>query len=583
MVWAGWRGEELTPRRRAIVVIALGAASIGVAWLAGRLWFPLGPAVAYSSTAVAVAATRAGMRKSAFAIGCLAMAACLVGGWADLPENDAPFLALVLVLPAVGSMATTCRYVAGASELLAVEMRPRYWRRAAIASGIAFTIGLVVWASVLLGLRADRVDRVDESIDRANAGLGVIVDELGRHARVEQGEAPRFESYDWERVLTEGAVATGRSLMVLGPSREGEREVLAAAMWTKPPAVQIRFTTSRHDLPDDLVERAVAFAKDPASFQRIDVAWRYGSDDLPTARPIPATVGDTRTAAPSGAFNVSGTWTDKDPFLIVSLPASRDEWWNPQGEREYIGSAVAFFIWIDIALVALSMVLMTVLDSRSGLLASLHAEQQRAALRRDAHDRVYNRLAAIAHTLETEEGDRAVGRNASFEILSAVAYLQRILDGEPGKPQRTAEAAMLRRQLEDVVQSAERLWGMKVAFTATGDEAVDQKASWDIQCVVDEALSNAGEHGRAVRAKVDVEVSDGRARIVVHDDGTWVGAASPTSTGLNGLRERLVERGGFLVVEHDEHGTTVVAELTVGAGRDASAEAQTGTGGPKIP
>lgn len=551
-------GDARRSGTRMLLAFLFAFCALALAWLAGATWFPLGPAIAYSSAAGLVALMRGRAGSAAAGLGWLAMAACVAAGWTDLPVNDAPWIAALLAPPVAGSMLSVVRYVRGTPELLAVERRSRRWRRAGIAASVVVTIAIVVWTSVVLGLRADRMDRADETIDRLNASLSALAKELEPDALPAKG----LPDERWRDTLIHGALTTGRSLIVVGPAVDGSRSLIAGAIWSRSPRIHVRFADRKEDVSPEMLAAAMEFAARPDEVQRIDVAWRYGAGNLPAGRPLlqPTESDDGRSGA--GELNVYGTWTDADPYILISLPATGDEWWNEQGRRDYLRSATVFFLWIDVVLVTVCLVLMTALDSRWALLASLHAERQRAALRRDAHDRVYNRLAAIAHSLETQEGDRAMGRNASFEILSAVGYLQRILGSqEVDAPSPLVAEEKLRRQLMDVCESSERLWGMSVVLSVSLYEAIDAKSSWDIQCVVDEALSNAGEHGGANEALVSVEVAEGRVYIMVRDNGTWVGKESSSSSGLAGMRERLLERGGFIRLEHDETGTIARAEF----------------------
>lgn len=545
---------------RPLLVVLVALVGVSAAPVIVRYWFPVGPILAFSTTAVLAAMVGRRFRWVPVAVGWLAISACVAVAWKELAPPASRYVAVLLAVPAAGSVAVVSRYVRGAPELLAVERIPKYWRRAAIASGIAACLGLAVWGSVLLGLRAERMDRVDESVDRVNAGLAVIAKELAHDAA--SGTEP--DEQGWRDTLVHGALTTGRSLVLLGRPVDGRRRLVAAALWSREPRIHISYVDRASEAPPDLLSAAAVFAQHPEDYQRADVAWRFGPGDLPVGRPV--ALGEPAEGGPGGSeFNVDSTWTGEDSYVLLSLSAQGAQWWNEQGQKDYLWSAVLFFLWIHVLLVALSTVMMTALDSRSGLLASLHAEQQRAALRRDAHDRVYNRLAAIAHSLETGEGDRAMGRNASFEIRSAVSYLQRILEGEETTPRASSgpDAEALERQLKDICQSAERLWGMEVSLQVESDSPIDQGSSWDVQCVVDEALSNAGEHGRAGRAQVEIRVANGRVRISVQDDGKWLGHKGSGSTGLTGIRERLIERRGFISVDTDIAGTTVTAEFSV--------------------
>ncbi len=78
-----------------------------------------------------------------------------------------------------------------------------------------------------------------------------------------------------------------------------------------------------------------------------------------------------------------------------------------------------------------------------------------------------------------------------------------------------------------------------------------------------EALTNVAKHARATAASIRV-TRDGRwLRVEVDDDG--VGGASKHGMGIQGLRDRVLARGGRLTVDSQPgHGTRLAAEIPVG-------------------
>jgi signal transduction histidine kinase len=82
-----------------------------------------------------------------------------------------------------------------------------------------------------------------------------------------------------------------------------------------------------------------------------------------------------------------------------------------------------------------------------------------------------------------------------------------------------------------------------------------------IYYVVAEAVTNVTKYARATRATVDVERSNGIARVVVSDDG--VGGAEPVlGSGLSGLADRVEALGGRLQIESPPgRGTKLTGEI----------------------
>jgi signal transduction histidine kinase len=70
--------------------------------------------------------------------------------------------------------------------------------------------------------------------------------------------------------------------------------------------------------------------------------------------------------------------------------------------------------------------------------------------------------------------------------------------------------------------------------------------------VIQEALTNARRHGRAHRVKVAFERDDGRARVLVADDGRGFDpaliSAGGDHLGLTFMRERMAQIGGGVTI-----------------------------------
>ena len=79
-----------------------------------------------------------------------------------------------------------------------------------------------------------------------------------------------------------------------------------------------------------------------------------------------------------------------------------------------------------------------------------------------------------------------------------------------------------------------------------------------------EALANIGKYAQASSARVSVTRGNGRAVVLVEDDG--VGGADPTrGSGLRGLVDRVEALDGTLaVVSLEGEGTCIRAEIPCG-------------------
>jgi len=210
------------------------------------------------------------------------------------------------------------------------------------------------------------------------------------------------------------------------------------------------------------------------------------------------------------------------------------------------------------------------------------ALEEMARMRRDTHDRVYNRLSALSKQLETSAGDigdAATDRLAGVaeEIRGTVGELQHIL-GEEG-PHRSALLATqpLSLQLRQICSAQEALLGVQVGFAADGTaEALEVPAElgWDLQCVVEEAITNAVRHGaaRTVTVALAAEAEDTGGTqtltLTVSDDGggsavVSAADAEPGSTGLRGMLARAERWGGSVRFEPAETGSVLTVRVTL--------------------
>jgi signal transduction histidine kinase len=81
--------------------------------------------------------------------------------------------------------------------------------------------------------------------------------------------------------------------------------------------------------------------------------------------------------------------------------------------------------------------------------------------------------------------------------------------------------------------------------------------------VVQEALTNATQHGDAKRVKIHLHALNGGAELTVRDDGTGFDPADPADGfGLRGMMERIeLVQGRFEVSSEPGAGTTIRATV----------------------
>jgi signal transduction histidine kinase len=196
------------------------------------------------------------------------------------------------------------------------------------------------------------------------------------------------------------------------------------------------------------------------------------------------------------------------------------------------------------------------------------AEDERRRWARELHDETLQSLAGLQMLLG---GAR---RSGNADVLeAAVGEAVERLEGEIGnlralitdlRPAALDEFGT-KGALETLAMRVERS-GIKVELNvvlAHEDGRASARHTEELEAaiyrIVQEALTNAGKHGGATKARVDVSEDDSTVRIVVTDDGTGFDPAVATSGfGLLGMRERAELLGGTLAIESDPGGGTTV-------------------------
>jgi signal transduction histidine kinase len=199
-------------------------------------------------------------------------------------------------------------------------------------------------------------------------------------------------------------------------------------------------------------------------------------------------------------------------------------------------------------------------------------------VQQDAHDKVYNRLSALSKRVEiaSESISTEVTRSldgVAEDIRDTVTDLQDILGDAR---QRTASLTgndPLRSQLESVAREQAARLSVTVHLTVTDAmPTLSAQVGWDLQCVLEEAISNAVEHGQATHVTASVDVENESLRLQVSDDGSGM----PTETladlpeesmGLRGMHNRAERHGGTFTAKSTDSGTTIEVRIPVKGNR----------------
>ncbi|WP_198663627.1 sensor histidine kinase [Jiangella endophytica] len=195
----------------------------------------------------------------------------------------------------------------------------------------------------------------------------------------------------------------------------------------------------------------------------------------------------------------------------------------------------------------------------------------RERIARDLHDVVVQRLFASAMSLTAaarliDRPEVAARVERTVDDLDATIRQIRstIFALQSSKEDRTDT---LRGRLVAVVQSAREQLGFAPGLQLMGelDNAVPDEIADQLVPVLQESLSNVVRHAKASRVGAIVELSGGRLRVVVTDNGVGL-PPEPRRSGLANLAERAGRLGGtFTAGPGPDGGTEVQWVVPVGA------------------
>jgi signal transduction histidine kinase len=252
---------------------------------------------------------------------------------------------------------------------------------------------------------------------------------------------------------------------------------------------------------------------------------------------------------------------------VVAYVLHRDSWLAALAQSGIsLGFAVLFGFWMY-SIIGQSIDRRTVIDelerTRQELAAVSHragvlAERERLA--REIHDTIAQGFTSVVVLLELAESE---------VDTDPVAARQRLATARETARQNLAEARALVAALTPVDLQAAPLpeaigrlvdrfgaeTGVPIRLTVTGETpGLPANAEVVLLRAAQEALANVRKHAGASR----VEVSLDGAALTVTDDGAGFDPAAPTAGyGLAGMRRRVEEVGGTLVIHSGRSGTRV--------------------------
>jgi len=195
--------------------------------------------------------------------------------------------------------------------------------------------------------------------------------------------------------------------------------------------------------------------------------------------------------------------------------------------------------------------------SRARIVEAGDAERRR--LERNLHDGAQQRLVSVALDLRMVGATMDKDQPAARRILSgAQEQLAQGLDELRELARGIHPAILTERGLGPALQALVNRTPVRVEITELPEERLAKPVEAAAYYVIAEAITNVAKYAEASHVTVGVRHSNGRATVVVCDDG--IGGADPAmGTGLRGLADRLEALEGRLHIDSPASGGTWIS------------------------
>ena len=194
--------------------------------------------------------------------------------------------------------------------------------------------------------------------------------------------------------------------------------------------------------------------------------------------------------------------------------------------------------------------------------------EERRRIAREIHDSTLQLLTCLG--LAVGQLKRTKGRSQTLDILADMEQLLSETHREIRSISYLAHPPLLeemglRGALQAMVDGFSRRTGMAVSLDMNEEAKLDWRAAEVVLYrFVQEALSNVHHHARASKVVVALFRRRSMFHAVVEDDGVGMSPDSARGVGLPGMRERISELGGRLMLRAGRPGTKVIASVPNG-------------------
>jgi signal transduction histidine kinase len=202
-------------------------------------------------------------------------------------------------------------------------------------------------------------------------------------------------------------------------------------------------------------------------------------------------------------------------------------------------------------------------------------QEERMRIARDLHDTVSQSLFGIVYTLDGSlkllpqqpdvakpELERAL--KTAEQVRAEIRHS--ILDIWPSELTAERFTADLQKYIQDTC----RLNGLQITFDVRGEfSLLSSQARRSLYRISQEALANVARHAEASEAKVCVDIAQGRAKLVVRDNGRGFEPEAALAReygrehfGLRGIQERTKALNGEChIFSQPNEGTSIIVDI----------------------
>jgi signal transduction histidine kinase len=212
-------------------------------------------------------------------------------------------------------------------------------------------------------------------------------------------------------------------------------------------------------------------------------------------------------------------------------------------------------------------------ETSGQLLRAKEDERQRIAL--ELHDSTNQHLAGLMQSLSQLR--RGMGQDLGAQALidemakltQQIVHETRVLSYLMNGTSQEREG--LKASVQRFVEGFGPRTGLTATFEAIGPvDAVNAAAQHAVFRVIQEALTNVYRHADATNVAVSLESNGAQLTVRIADDGRGFSCAqgnaqdAPLGVGIPGMRARVDQLGGTLVIDSPGSGAVVTATLPVG-------------------